>query len=145
MASRSIRLPLGLHARSLLVAAALALAGAGCGDGTNTSSQPDLAARGLMVLTVATTPDPPRTGQNTMTIDVKRADGQPVTGAQLTVDPQMPAHGHGSTEVPQITDEGQGRYRAFPVTFQMPGAWRVTIVVKAGADTETKIVDYDVR
>lgn len=128
---------------SLALAAALTIAAGGCGNGA--SSPPDGASAALMVFAIATTPDPPTVGQNTMHIEVHRGDGGAVAGARVVVDPQMPAHGHGSSELPRITDEGEGRYRAFPVTFQMPGAWRVRVEVTAGDDTQAAVVDYDVR
>ena len=74
-------------------------------------------------------------GQNTMMITLKDKDGKAVSGATVTVDPQMPHHGHGSTETPTVQDQGGGSYKAFPVTLQMPGMWVITIAAQQG---ETK-------
>jgi nitrogen fixation protein FixH len=71
--------------------------------------------------------------------------GAAMTSAQVTVNPQMPSMGHGSTEIPVVTEMGSGRYQAYPVTFQMPGTWEVTITATAGAETGTTKVSYDVR
>jgi len=98
-------------------------------------------------LTVAATvdPDPPTAGQTTLTITVTDAAGAPVTGATVVVDPQMPSHGHGSTETPVVSEVGDGVYTAFPVTFQMPGPWEVTITATRGDDHGSLVLHLTVQ
>jgi len=98
-----------------------------------------------LVVTAMITPDPPTTGQNALMLHVHDDTGAPVPGATITVDPQMPMHGHGSTETAVVTDDGDGVYTASPVTFQMPGAWKVTIDVTAGALSGQLVLDYTVQ
>ncbi len=128
----------------------LALACAGCSSGSGSNghdasagvSQGDAAstAQGLdgtvtdgaeQALAIAATfdPDPPVVGKNALLLQVSHPGGEPVVGAQITVDVEMPVHGHGSPDVPVVTEEGNGSYRAEPITFSMPGPWEITIDV----------------
>ena len=66
------------------------------------------------------------------TLHVERPDGQPVTGATVTIDGSMPAHNHGLPTMPQVTEVGNGDYRVDGVKFQMPGQWTMTVDVDAG-------------
>ena len=75
-------------------------------------------------------PASPVVGENTMYIELFDAEDQPLEGATIVVDPQMPEHGHGSPDVPVITDMGDGDYEAFPVTLFMPGMWEVTNITE---------------
>jgi hypothetical protein len=65
-------------------------------------------------------------------LHVERPDGQPVTGATVTIDGGMPAHNHGLPTTPQVTEVGNGDYRVDGVKFQMPGEWTMTVDVDAG-------------
>lgn len=71
-------------------------------------------------------------GQNTLTVAAKDPEGAPLLGATVTVDPQMPTHGHGSSETPVVTELGAGLYEAKPVTLQMQGHWVITVRVVSG-------------
>lgn len=113
--------------RSFLVAMALCLGGC-VGEGT------DARRDGELDVVVSLQPDPPRVGQNELAVWVTDATGAPVDDAVVTVDPQMPAHGHGSSEEPVVEALGGGHYRAFPVTFPMTGTWVVTILATHGTD-----------
>ena len=77
-------------------------------------------------------PDPPCVCQNTMFIGVSDLEGNPMDEASMTVDPQMPIHGHGSTQVPEVDNLGDGDYKAWPVTLIMPGPWEIYIRAEAG-------------
>jgi nitrogen fixation protein FixH len=124
----------------LMVAFTLVL---GCGDSNPGGQQPTGETK--LTLEVTVSPDPPTVGQNTMTITVTDQDGKAVTGATITVDPQMPMHGHGSSEAAVVEDQGAGTYRAHPVTFQMPGSWEVTVKATSGEVTSSKVLTYDVK
>ncbi|TNF24864.1 MAG: hypothetical protein EP329_24055 [Deltaproteobacteria bacterium] len=87
----------------------------------------------------------PATGQHTLTITVVDGAGAAVEGATVTVDPEMPMHGHGSSETAVVTEVGGGVYTAFPVTFQMPGMWTVTVTATHGERTGSVDLDYTVN
>lgn len=61
--------------------------------------------------------------------------------AAIEMVPEMPAHGHGSSNNVAPTLEGPGRYTG-TVNFTMPGEWRTTFTLKAaGALMTTKAFD----
>lgn len=107
--------------RSLAPVPLLALVAAACGDVAATDP---CSAHGFR-FEAKIDPDPPCVCQNTLRIRLTDAFGAPVEGAAVTVDPQMPIHGHGSTQVPVVTDLGGGHYEAFPVTLVMSGPWEL--------------------
>ena len=87
---------------------------------------------GNISITTHFTPDPPIAGENTLHIHVEDLDGNPLTGAAVSVDPQMPMMGHGSNVDAVVTEDGNGDYTAAPVAFTMIGEWEVTVDVAAG-------------
>jgi nitrogen fixation protein FixH len=98
-----------------------------------------------LTVTATLTPDPPTTGQNAMSVTVKDAAGAPVAGCAVTVDPQMPMMGHGSSETAVVTDNGDGTYAATPVTLQMPGEWVITVTATKGEATGSATVTVTVQ
>ncbi len=105
----------------IVVALSLVLAAAGC------DSSDDAVPDGTLAITAALDALPAQVGRNTMTVQLRDGDDLPVGGASLVVMPEMPAHGHGSTEEPIVVDQGAGIYAVSQVTFTMPGAWVVQI------------------
>lgn len=87
-------------------------------------------------------PAPPSKKQNTWTVHVKDADGNDVSGATLTVNPNMPEHGHGSTQTTAVTDLGDGMYELSPVYLQMAGYWAIPITVTLGSESDTAQFDF---
>ncbi|NTU83210.1 MAG: FixH family protein [Chloroflexales bacterium] len=72
------------------------------------------------------------------TIHVETADGQPIEGATIAVDGDMPQHGHGLPTEPQVTqDLGGGDYLVEGLKFHMPGWWVVDYTITAGGQTDT--------
>jgi hypothetical protein len=131
---RSRSVPLAL----LSLLALTVLVAAGCGDEAHPHDGPE-----ELTVTCALEVAPAVVGRNALIVAVTR-DGVAVTDAVLTVDPQMPTMGHGSTETPVVTHEGGGIYRAYPVTLQMPGYWEVTVHATAGDDHGTDVVELNV-
>lgn len=79
-------------------------------------------------------PTPPSKGQNSWTIRVTDAAGQPVNGATFAwIDsPFMPCHNHGSSVQPVATAYGDGTsgtYAIAPLYFIMPGIWTTTFAI----------------
>ena len=71
------------------------------------------------------------------TIHIETADGQPVEQATITVDGDMPQHGHGLPTRPQVTrDLGNGDYLVEGLKFHMPGWWVMDFVVTASEQTD---------
>ena len=66
------------------------------------------------------------------TLHVENAAGQPVENATITVDGDMPQHGHGLPTRPQVTRYlGNGDYKVEGLKFHMPGWWVMDFVVTA--------------
>ena len=67
---------------------------------------------------------PPINQLHTWTIRVTTPDGRPVEGATITVDGDMPQHGHGLPTRPRVTRSlGDGQYLVEGMKFQMGGWW----------------------
>jgi hypothetical protein len=65
------------------------------------------------------------------TLHVATPDGQPVTDAVITVDGDMPQHGHGLPTRPQVTRHlGNGDYLVEGMKFQMGGWWVVDFTIE---------------
>ena len=66
------------------------------------------------------------------TLHVETADGLPVENATITVDGDMPQHGHGLPTRPQVTKYlGNGDYLVEGLKFQMGGWWVMDFVITA--------------
>lgn len=68
---------------------------------------------------------------------------QPVEGAELTVRPWMPEHGHGVSGAPTVETIDAGTIEA-RWTFPMPGYWELTLKVVGDAGRDRAVVAYDV-
>jgi len=69
---------------------------------------------------------------------VATPDGQPVTDAVITVDGDMPQHGHGLPTRPQVTKHlGNGDYLVEGLKFQMGGWWVVDFTIDANGKHDT--------
>lgn len=69
------------------------------------------------------------------------ADGEPVSGAIITVVGGMPAHDHGLPTRPRITEElGGGDYRLDGMRFHMRGEWEVSVVIETDGTTDTVVI-----
>ncbi len=99
--------------RKWLLAVLLLLALTGCGRGRK--DLPDV------VLELVIEPQPPRIGPATVTVALRSADGQPITGAIVELEGNM----HHAGMVPvlaQATEVAPGRYQA-SLEFTMSGDW----------------------
>ncbi len=126
--------------RSTTALLLLAFAFGACGDDGNLIAQ-----AGSFRIGASISPDPPRVGQHTLRIEIKGVNAQPIEGASIGVDPQMPTHGHGSTETAKVSEKERGIYEAFPITFQMPGFWEISVTADSKDETGWATFGYDVR
>lgn len=71
------------------------------------------------------------------TLHVETAGGQPVENATITVDGDMPQHGHGLPTRPQVTRYvGNGDYKVEGLKFHMPGWWVMDFVVTVNGQSD---------
>jgi hypothetical protein len=87
-------------------------------------------ANGLMKASFRdATPAPPAKNENSWTLKLTDAHGNPITGATLAVVPFMPDHGHGPPAQPLWMEMGGGSYIINQIDFFMPGIWQVTFTI----------------
>lgn len=71
------------------------------------------------------------------TLHVESADGTPVENATITVDGDMPQHGHGLPTSPRVTQYlGNGDYLVEGLKFQMGGWWLVDFTITSNGQTD---------
>jgi hypothetical protein len=72
------------------------------------------------------------------TLNVLTADGKPVTGAIISLNGNMPEHGHGLPTEPEVTQEiSSGEYLVEGMKFSMPGWWVIDFNIKSGDKQDT--------
>jgi len=71
-------------------------------------------------------------------LTLKDFEGKPVEGAVISVDGDMPEHGHGLPTTPEVTDDlGGGVYMVEGIRFSMPGWWIMNFSIDAGGKTDS--------
>jgi hypothetical protein len=67
------------------------------------------------------------------TVHVETSQGQPVDGAEVSIDGGMPQHKHGLPTRPRVTQSlGNGDYVVEGMKFQMGGWWQIRVTVRTG-------------
>ena len=137
-------LPLGLLSLLFLVAC-----GNGADDGVCAEEERDEPVTGGDVLTgdsetlrlalVTLDPTVPDLGENEWTVEVRDSGDIPVEGCTIEVEPWMPDHGHGSTDISAV-ELGAGEYSLTPVEFVMPGYWEVALSITCGEDSDNLLL-----
>lgn len=131
----------------LLLAAILSLVTA-CG--ANASEPPHfdgaerVSAAGLLHGSVRSTPSPPPVNEmHSWTLHIEDEASNPVEDAQITVEGDMPEHGHGLPTEPRVTEYlGDGDYLVEGMQFQMGGDWYVEFTITADGATDTLRFDF---
>lgn len=119
-----------------------------CGDGDGEDGQPYASGSyhgesGLRVEAVFA-PDPPQVGAVDLSLELF-IDTEPLEGAWIEVDPWMPEHGHGSDTRAIAIEEGGGLYSVDELSFSMPGAWELELIVQWADRVSVVIVDIEVE
>jgi hypothetical protein len=116
-----------MRQRSIVLAS---LAAAMLGGGAVFAGEPAAQPAPQLVIGFRNTPDPPRSGPNSMEVTLKRTDGTAVSDAQVTVVYFMPAMPSMSMPAMKISvtlqPAGPGVYRGSG-SLVMAGTWNVTI------------------
>jgi hypothetical protein len=90
-------------------------------------------------------PARPIVGSNRLDATLTTAVAEPLLAASVTVQPWMPAHGHGSAGVPQIAEHEQGHYQIENIVYEMPGQWELRIDVVTSEIGDRFVLSYDVH
>lgn len=103
--------------------------------------------RGLYRISYTPSPAPPPINRlHTWALTVQTADGQPVEGARIAVEGEMPQHGHGLATQPRVTAyRGDGNYLVEGLKFQMGGWWVVHFTVSANGETDSVRFNLQLR
>ncbi len=137
-----------------LIVASAAIFVAGCGQ-PSAPSAPALVFTGAPSLTVASgsgqlsigvwwSPPQPTVGYDATQLAITDTTGAPVTGLTLAIIPWMPAHGHGASVLPTVSETAPGVYVATPLDFFMAGDWELmTAIVRAtdGGNSDAGAID----
>jgi YtkA-like len=89
---------------------------------------------GALQIAVRFSPRPPSVGEDAAELSFTDAGGAPVTGLGLTVVPWMPAHGHGTSVNPTVTETEAGTFIASPLYLFMPGSWELRMTTTGTLD-----------
>lgn len=80
------------------------------------------------------------------TLHVETPDGKPVTDATISVEGEMPEHGHGLPTKPRVTKNlGNGDYLVDGMKFQMPGWWVVTFGITSNGKEDTATFNLNLK
>jgi hypothetical protein len=130
-----------------LVATAL-LAGGACGtDPIQSTEPPSFAAdpdqvlasdSGSLTIAVRFAPAPPTVGTDAAQLSFVDGSGAAAAGLGLTVVPWMPAHGHGTSVNPTVTETAPGIFVATPLYLFMPGSWELRMTITGSVDDTAK-------
>jgi hypothetical protein len=125
----------------ILVVAALAVAASAASATTGTTVR---SKRGVYRVTVTPKPSSSPVGRlHTWSLMLRTAKGAPVTKARISVDGDMPEHGHGLPTQPRVRELGHGRYVVQGMKFQMGGFWYVRFAINARPGRDVARVEFD--
>ena len=82
-----------------------------------------------LTITYEVSPQPPRVGQTSITVDLTDVSGKPLTGAEVTLEGNM-SHAGMLPVTAAATEVSPGRYRAI-MELSMAGDWNITAHVKS--------------
>jgi hypothetical protein len=100
---------------------------------------------GALSFEVRTSPaQPPSRGLIAVEIVATDANGKPVDGLDLAVQPWMPQMGHGASTKPTIEAKGDGRYVVSHVACFMPGRWELRTAI-TGAVKDSATVAFQIQ
>ena len=94
---------------------------------------------GALLVAVHFAPRPPIVGTNAVQLSFTDAGGAHPAGLALGVVPWMPAHGHGTSVAPAITETAPGTFEAAPLVLFMPGSWELRITAGGSVDDTAKV------
>lgn len=140
---------------SIGFALSLALLGCSVDTGAAAGGDPALTFPAQPLATVASEEDglsievrtapaqPPTRGLTTVELVVTDANGKPVDGLDLSMQPWMPQMGHGASTKPTIEAMGGGHYVVSNVALFMPGRWELRTSI-GGARNDRATVDVQI-
>lgn len=123
----------------------------GCGDVDDTDDDDNEATSqvesedGHFQTSFTHEPTTPQTGDAELQFELFDTAGDVVADASISVEPWMPAHGHGSPETPEVMEMSAGHYHVTNIVYSMPGTWELRIDVDTGEVSDRFVVTYEVQ
>jgi hypothetical protein len=111
----------------------------GCAGSAKPAPEPSFDGAALLTLksdsgtaevAVRSSPQPPARGEDAFQFTLTDATGNPMPGLVLSVQPWMPAMGHGSSVTPDVRETQPGTYLVTNVVLSMPGSWQLRTSVR---------------
>ncbi|NOJ91944.1 hypothetical protein HMI51_03145 [Corallococcus coralloides] len=97
-------------------------------------------ASGRLRVEVLSSMTPLRRGVQVLQVRITDAvSGKPVPGVVLSVQPWMPAMGHGISEVPRVTVREPGSFEVSDADLFMPGVWELRFTLKGAVEDSATV------
>ena len=78
-------------------------------------------------------------------LHIETPEGDPVSGAKISVSGGMPLHNHGLPTNPKVTtDLGRGKYKLEGLRFHMRGYWELIVIIEVQGRRDTGIVKLNI-
>ncbi|MBJ90550.1 MAG: auxin-binding protein [Woeseia sp.] len=78
-------------------------------------------------------------------LHIETPEGDPVSGAKVSVSGGMPLHNHGLPTDPKVTtDLGRGKYKLEGLRFHMRGYWELIVIIEIQGRRDTGIVKLNI-
>ncbi len=126
----------------------LAMGAWGCGE--DADDEQERVASGAfegehgLLVEATLSPDPPQVGEVEMEMELS-VDGAALEGAEVEVEPWMPAHDHGSNTVATVHEHHAGHYVVEDLTFSMAGNWELRVFVEWDDGSDEAVWDFEVE
>lgn len=103
--------------------------------------------QGYFSVSVDLNTKPLNVGRNTIELVIHdKSTGKPLERKiEIEIIPWMPAHEHGSNEVPIVKEKGRGQYLVERLNFTMPGEWDIYIKIKEGKREDTAVFKVSIE
>jgi hypothetical protein len=99
---------------------------------------------GKLSVALYSSPDPIARVSSVELVVTDATSGTPVDGLDVSIEPFMPAMGHGASTQPTLEAKGGGVYIATNVLMVMPGEWQLRTTF-AGSVSDTLVTSVDVQ
>jgi YtkA-like len=100
--------------------------------------------KGIYRVTVTPRPERSPVGRlHSWRLTLRTARGVAITNARISVDGDMPEHGHGLPTQPRVREVGGGRYLVAGMKFQMGGGWYVEFRISSGRGKDVARFEFE--
>ena len=110
--------------------------------------QQDTTEQGLYFVSIEFTGAHIKVGKNSMKLFIgdRRSKAPLKNKLDIEVVPWMPAHEHGTSELPIIRELGKGEYSVEQINLSMPGLWEIYVRINKGKKGEdTAVFNVNVK